>query len=139
MNALRGRWENFFSSEQVCVVRLETPSDIIHKLVYVATNPIKAGLVVRVDEWPGATGYRALMTGHPMRATRPRHFFSNEGTMPDEVTLHCAIPPELADREQVLAHVRAGVTAVEEREARKRAASGRSVLGRYANPVLMAA
>ena len=132
MNALRGRWENFFSSEQVCVVRLETPSDMIDKLVYVATNPIEAGLVARFDEWPGATGYRALMTGHPMRATRPRHFFSDEGTMPEEVTLHCTIPPERSDRDQVLAQVRAGVAAVEEREARKRAETGRSVLGRFA-------
>ncbi|MDB4958919.1 MAG: hypothetical protein JWO36_6488 [Myxococcales bacterium] len=44
MNALRGRWENFFSSEQVCVVRLETPEDLIDKLVYIATNPVKDGL-----------------------------------------------------------------------------------------------
>ena len=33
MNALRGRWENFFSSEQVCVVRLESREDVIDKLV----------------------------------------------------------------------------------------------------------
>ena len=44
MNALRGRWENFFSSEQVCVVRLETREDMIDKLVYIATNPVKMGL-----------------------------------------------------------------------------------------------
>ncbi len=47
MNALRGRWENFFSSEQVCVVRLETREDLIEKLVYIATNPVKDGLVER--------------------------------------------------------------------------------------------
>jgi len=39
MNALRGRWENFFSSEQVNVVRLETRDAMIEKLVYIATNP----------------------------------------------------------------------------------------------------
>ena len=132
MNALRGRWENFFASEQVCVVRLETQNDIIDKLVYVATNPVKDGLVARVDEWPGATGYRALMTGQPMRATRPGHYFSEEGTMPEQVTLRLAVPPELGDAEQILTQVRAQVTAVEEAEARKRAETGRTVLGRFA-------
>jgi biotin-(acetyl-CoA carboxylase) ligase len=48
-NALRGRWENFWSSEQVCVVRLVGREDVIAKLVYTATNPVKDGLVDRVD------------------------------------------------------------------------------------------
>src|SRR5262245_43907358 len=109
MNALRGRWENFFSSEQVCVVRLESRDDLIDKLVYVATNPIKDGLVERVDEWPGSSGFRALMSGEPMRAKRPEHFFSDSGTMPEEVTLQLTIPSELGDREGILAEVRARV------------------------------
>lgn len=132
MNALRGRWENFFSSEQVCVVRLEMREDVIDKLVYIATNPVKDGLVERVDEWPGASGYRALMSGRPLRAKRPKHFFAEDGTMPDEVTLHLTIPPELGDRDEILAEVRARVAAVEKDEARRRAETGRRVLGRYA-------
>ena len=132
MNALRGRWENFFSSEQVCVVRLETREDLINKLVYIATNPVKDGLVERVDDWPGASGYRALLSGTPLRAKRPKHFFAEGGTMPEEVTLHLTIPPELGDRDEILAEVRARVAAFEEQVARERAASGRKVLGRYA-------
>jgi putative transposase len=112
MNAMRGRWENFFSSEQVCVVRLETRDDVIDKLVYIASNPVKDGLVERVDEWPGASGYRALLSGEPLRATRPHHFFAEDGSMPDEVTLHLTIPAELGDRDEILAEVRARVTAV---------------------------
>ena len=38
-NAYRGRWENFWSSEQVCVVRLVDAADVMRKLVYAATNP----------------------------------------------------------------------------------------------------
>src|SRR4029078_10469372 len=72
MNAMLGRWENFFSSEQVNVVRLETREALIDKLGYIATNPVKDGLVESVDQWPGASGYRALMTGQPLRATRPK-------------------------------------------------------------------
>src|SRR5262245_22159245 len=130
MNALRGRWENFFSSEQVCVVRLGNREDLIDKLVYVATNPVKDGLVERVDDWPGASGYRALLRGEPMRATRPRHFFAEDGTMPEEVTLHLTIPPELGDREEILAEVEARVAVIETEEARKRAETGRRALGR---------
>ena len=132
MNALRGRWENFFSSEQVCVVRLETREDLINKLVYVATNPVKDGLVERVDDWPGSSGYRALLSGEPLRATRPKHFFADDGTMPDEVTLHLKIPPELGDQAEILAEVQARVAAFEEEAARERARTGKRVLGRYA-------
>ncbi len=132
MNAMRGRWENFFSSEQVCVVQLATRADVIKKLVYIATNPVKSGLVERVRDWPGASGYHALMSGQPLRATRPKHFFAEDGTMPKEVTLHLTIPPELGDRDEILAEVRAGVAAVEQECARRRAETGQRVLGRYA-------
>ncbi len=132
MNALRGRWENFFSSEQVNVVRLVTTEDLINKLVYIATNPVKAGLVERVEDWPGASGYRALMSGKSIRATRPKHFFAKRGTMPETVTLKLAIPPELGDREEILAEIRARVASIELDEARKRRATGRKVVGRYA-------
>ena len=132
MNALRGRWENFFSSEQVCVVRLETREDLINKLVYIAINPVKDKLVARVDDWPGSSGYRALLSGEPLRATRPKHFFAEDSTMPEEVTLHLTIPAELGDRDEILSEVRARVAAFEEESARERARTGGRVLGRYA-------
>jgi hypothetical protein len=132
MNARWGRWENFFSSEQVNVVRLETREALIDKLVYIATNPVKDGLVERVDDWPGSSGYRALLSGEPLHATRPTRFFAKDGTMPAEVTLHLTIPPELGDRNEILAEVQARVSAVEELEASNRAKSGKRVLGRYA-------
>jgi hypothetical protein len=132
MNALRGRWENFFSSEQVCVVRLETFEALIDKLVYIATNPVKDDLVERVADWPGAIGHAWLMSGQPLRATRPKHFFAADGTMPAEVTLELTVPPELGDRETILAEVRARVAAVEATEALRRARSNQRVLGRYA-------
>jgi hypothetical protein len=136
MNALRGRWENFFSSEQPSVVRLETREALIRKLVYIATNPVKDGLVACVDDWPGSSGYRALLSGEPLRATRPEHFFAEDGVMPVEVFLHVTIPPELApepgDRESILAELQVRVAAVEEEEAAKRVRTGKRVLGRYA-------
>lgn len=132
MNALRGRWENFFSSEQVCVVRLDSREAILDKLVYIITNPVKDGLVARVDEWPGASGYQALLDGTPIKATRPTHFFAEDGTMPTEVELTLTLPPEVGDRATFLAELQARVTAVEEEQARIRTKTGRRPLGRYA-------
>ncbi|HSN30761.1 MAG TPA: hypothetical protein VLT45_30950 [Kofleriaceae bacterium] len=132
VNALRGRWENVFASEQTSVVRLETQDALIDKLVYIATNPVKDGLVDRVDDWPGASGHRALVEGRKLHAWRPRHFFASDGDMPEEISLDVAIPPELGDRDAIIEAVRARVTAVELDESRKRAAAGTKTVGRYA-------
>jgi hypothetical protein len=37
-NALRGRWENMWSSKQPCVVEAMSAEDLLDKLVYIATN-----------------------------------------------------------------------------------------------------
>jgi len=79
MNALRGRWENFWSSEQVCVVKLVGREAVMDKLVYTATNPVQDHLVDRAHHWPGINGLPALLAGRCLRATRPRHFFRPEG------------------------------------------------------------
>jgi putative transposase len=131
VNSLRGRWENVFASEQTSAVRLETQDALVEKLVYIATNPVKDGLVARVDDWPGASGYRALLDGTPLRAHRPRHFFAADGDMPEEVSLEVRIPPELGDHDAIVEAVRTRVAAFELEEARKRAAAGTKVLGRY--------
>lgn len=132
VNVIRGRSENFFSSTQTDVVQIETMQDLIDRLVYVATNPVKAGLVARVEDWPGASGLRSLLTGEPLRATRPKYFFSEDGTMPAEVTLYMTWPPELRDREEVLAEVEARVAQFERQKAAELKRENRRVLGRHA-------
>ena len=44
-NALRGRWENFWSSEQTSVVELLEAEDVLNEMVYTLANPVKAALV----------------------------------------------------------------------------------------------
>ena len=112
-NALRGRWENLWSSEQVCVVRLVDPADVMRKLVYAATNPVKDRLVERVHHWPGVNGLAALLAQRPLHATRPRHFFRRDGAMPAAVTLQLVLPPELGDPAQFRDELRHQVAAVE--------------------------
>jgi hypothetical protein len=132
LNARWGRWENFFATTQTNVLHLEQREDLIRKLVYTFTNPVKDGLVERVMDWPGANGYEALITGKPLRATRPKHFFAEDSTLPDEIELHLRIPPELGDHDEIVAEVKRRVEEFEASEAARRAETGQRVLGRNA-------
>jgi hypothetical protein len=131
-NALRGRWENFWAAGQTSVVRLVDPNDVLAKLVYVATNPVKDDLVERVHHWPGINGFRALISGKTLRAKRPRHFFREDGPMPDVVEAKLVIPPELGDADAFLAELVRRVAEFEESAKVQRHAANRSVLGRRA-------
>jgi REP element-mobilizing transposase RayT len=131
-NALRGRWENFWSSEQTCVVKLVDREAVLDKLVYTATNPVLDQLVERVHHWPGINGLTALLNRRPLRATRPLHFFRPDGEMPDALEMTPTIPPKLGPAAEVLLELRDRVQVVEaERAAERRRTSGR-VLGRRA-------
>jgi putative transposase len=129
-NALRGRWENFWSAEEPCITRLVDRAAVIDKLVYVAANPVRDRLVERVHHWPGVNTYSNLLSGRCVRARRPRHFFRDTGPMPAEVTLRLTIPRELGPAEDVIAEVRAGVEAIEGQCADERRRTGARVLGR---------
>ncbi|MCX5742503.1 MAG: hypothetical protein NT062_08410 [Proteobacteria bacterium] len=129
-NALHGRWENLWSSEPPCLLHLVDTAAVIDKLIYVATNPVKDGLVERVHHWPGINAVGALLSGRPLRARCPRHFFREKGPMPGEVSLVLTIPAELGDRDEVLGALRAGIAAVESHHVQQRLSTGRRVLGR---------
>jgi hypothetical protein len=131
-NALRGRWENFWSSEQTCVVRLIDREAVMDKLVYAATNPVLDHLVERAHHWPGVNGLSALLSHRRVRATRPLHFFRRDGLMPPALELGLAIPPELGPAADVQAELRQRVRAVEAEHAIARQRTGRRVLGRRA-------
>ncbi len=130
MNSLRGRCENFWSSDAPCVVELVDPADVMDKLVYAATNPVAGLLVERVHHWPGVNGLGALLAVRTLTVKRPRHFFRADGTLPEEVTLTLTIPPELGDAAVVRRELRERVAAVEEAMAAERRRTGARVLGR---------
>jgi putative transposase len=131
-NALRGRWENFWSSEQTSVVRLVDPSDILDKMVYALTNPVKDMLVDRAHHWPGASSLGVLRLGKPLVASRPRHFFRDNGGMPDVVSLSVCQPSAFKDlsAQAFAAMVEARIRAVEEASAAERHRTGAQILGR---------
>lgn len=132
MNARWGRWENLWAAEEVCLTRLLTRDAVIDKLIYTASNPVKDLLVDKVIQWPGANGYRNWISGEPLRAVRPTHFFREDGGMPQTVELPLTIPRELGDRDAVIAKVKAGVEAVERTVRAARLESGKRVFGRKA-------
>lgn len=86
-NVLRGRWENFWANEQTSVVQLVDESDVLDKMIYALTNPVKDQLVEKAIDWPGASSLLALLTGKEITAYRPKHFFRKDGSMPEKVTL----------------------------------------------------
>ncbi|MBX3158868.1 MAG: hypothetical protein KF773_23080 [Deltaproteobacteria bacterium] len=129
-NALRGRWENMWSSEETCVVEVVTLEDLLDKLVYVATNPVKDDLVEKVHHWPGPNFIQALMTGTAMKARRPAHFFRRNGPMPPEVELVLKLPDHLEGRAEFLSRLRQRITAVEEECTRERQRRCRRIVGR---------
>lgn len=132
MNVKLGRRENFFSSDPLSLVRLEERGDVIEEAFYVATNAVKHGLVAHWRDWPGARGFDALLSGEPIRATRPTFFFAEEGNMPREVTLQLAIPDELGDRTTLMTELCRRCTVYEREAAEQRTAEARTVVGREA-------
>jgi hypothetical protein len=131
-NALRGRWENFWASEQTSVVRLVDPDDMLDKMVYALANPVKDHLVAHVSAWPGVSSLTAVIRGDALHAERPRHFFRNDGDMPERVTLRFARLPgfEELSNEEFAALVGERIAAVEESAAAQRARAGVRPLGR---------
>jgi putative transposase len=131
-NVLRGRCENFWSSEQASVVMLVDREDVVSKLVYTATNPVNDHLVERVHHWPGVNGLHALLNGRCLRAKRPGHFFRTTGAMPESVEMRFVVPPELGTEDDVRAEVARRVAEVEAAMARERERTGQRVCGRRA-------
>lgn len=134
MNSLRGRWENFWASEQTSVLRLVDPADVLDKMVYALTNPVKDNLVATVTEWPGISAFNAILSGGSITAERPAHFFREDGPMPATVTLTFDRPPEFEgmSHEEFAGMVRTRVSAAETEADAKRRATGARVLGRQA-------
>lgn len=132
MNCLRGRWENFWSSEQTSVLRLVDREDVLDKMVYALANPVKDNLVAAVKDWPGTNSFDAMVTGRAITAKRPGHFFREDGSMPETITLSISRPVEFAEMEAdaYRALLTSRVEAAEAAAADKRHASSIGIFGR---------
>jgi hypothetical protein len=131
-NALRGRWENFWSAEQTSVVRLVDPEDVVRKMVYALTNPVLSDLVERAGEWPGVSSLASQLRDEPVHAARPKRFFREDGVMPESATLRFARPAgfEHLSQQEWAARLRTEVEKVEREAAERRALHKIRVMGR---------
>jgi len=91
LNCVWQRSENLWASKPYSAQRLETLDDVVDKMVYTLTNPVKAFLVSRAERWPGATS-RAQAFERSLAITRPPLFFRNPGPMPERVALNLVVP-----------------------------------------------
>ena len=131
-NALRGRWENFWASEPTSVVELAGTEDILAKMTYALTNPVKDGLIDRADQWPGASSLSAHENDRPLAAHRPSRFFRKDGAMPERVTIKVQRPPgfEHLSPAEWYATLGERIRSVEATARAARQAEGRRILGR---------
>src|SRR5262245_21742363 len=131
-NCLRGRWENFWASEQTSVVELVDLDDVIDKIAYALANPVKDHLVEKAHHWPGASALAALRHDRVVEAARPRHLFREEGEMPDSAALTLCMPPGLdaTDVEQFISAIESKIADIELAAADERRADGTRILGR---------
>jgi hypothetical protein len=129
INLIRGRSENMWSSAEPSRVELVEASDVMDKLVYIATNPVKDHLVDTVAHWPGPKTVAAFLERRTLKATRPR-FFADDGDMPEEVEIELHVPEELGDPDVALAELARRIKAVEAEKAAERARSDRKIVGR---------
>ncbi len=101
MNAHWGRFENFFASDSPSDVELATPAEVLDRMVYTLTNPVKDRLVRRGTDWQGLTTY-GLRFGAKLVFQRPKAFFDDAGGLPEQVVIEVSRPdilPELSDEE----------------------------------------
>ena len=91
LNCVWDRWENFWSPPPYSAVRLETSDDVVDKIIYTLTNPVKSLLVSDSGRWPGVTS-RTKAYGLPQIFRRPKIFFKKNGVMPPESSLTLTVP-----------------------------------------------
>jgi len=93
INAHLDRRENLFAgADTYSRVELATPDDVLAKMVYVITNPVTAGLVPSWAKWPGAISGPRAHEGAGKVIERPKHFFREDGPLPNEATLRVSKP-----------------------------------------------
>lgn len=96
LNARQGESDKVWSGSGYASVIPRAPQDLLRKVVYGLSNPANAGLVNRVEDYPGV-----LITpdqiGKTLTVERPEFFFSPDGSMPPTVTLRFEVPPEFED------------------------------------------
>ena len=94
--AHRGWDESVWNKSQTGVVDLETSGGALKELAYVICNPIEAGMVESIEEYPGAVTRPEQIGRVAFTLKRPAiGYFANEEKWPKTATLRYEIPAVL--------------------------------------------
>jgi len=104
---------------------------ILDKIVYLACNPVAAGLVAKAEHWPGLMAYQA---GKTLEADRPEVFFRKDGDMNQSASITLTAPPlsEWANQQNYNETIETLVTNEETKIQGESAKLGRSFMGKAA-------
>jgi REP element-mobilizing transposase RayT len=128
-NALYGRWDYFWTAGSYSAVVLITPQDVFEKMTYVLSNPVEAALVRSARDWPGLWSAPERIGGKAVLLRRPKHFFREDGPMPETASLELTCPPGFESAEALNGALASGLKTREEEVAARLRAEGRSFLG----------
>lgn len=133
-NALFGRWESMWSSQQTSAVELMGTDDVFAKMVYALVNPVAGHIVEKVHDWPGVNSLAATLAGNDLTATRPKKFFRPDGEMPDRIALPLALLPAWKDESwpEFIDSLNKSVADAEQQAAYHREKAISTVIGRSA-------
>jgi len=129
INAALGRTETFWAPGAYSAVALITPGDMVAKSVYVLANPVAAGLVRKARKWPGLWSSPTSIAAGPLEFQRPRHFFREDGGMPERVDLSLVAPAAFDDPAVFRERLGMELDQAEEKARDEAAETGRSFLG----------
>lgn len=97
MNALRGRFDAFWSADGPCDVELVDDEDVIDRMAYTLANPVTAGLVRHATRWPGFTT-AGVEFGSLMEFHRPKVYFDpSNPELPERVHVLVERPAVMLD------------------------------------------
>ncbi len=129
LNADLGKWEYFWAAGSYSAVALQTPKDVLDKMVYVLANPVAAGLVRRGAEWPGLWSAPSSIGAEAREVKRPKHYFRKKGMTPESAPLQLVCPAGLGSVKELRRRLDKALAQREDQAARDLAETGRSFRG----------
>ena len=110
---------------------IDYAEDVLERMVYAVTNPVKANLVKTYRDWPGICSLNWRI-GETISVRRPKGFFKEDGPTPPEITFRFDKPfgYEALSNREFDELFREEVQKTERQLNRKRREAGRRVFGR---------
>jgi ribosomal protein S4 len=130
------RLDGFLAKWQAAASAAAARRAIASGIVQVGGRAAKKGTHLRAGDTVGVTTFQATISGGPINATRPKHFFRDDGSMPEVVSLDIARPHGFQDlgQSEWASLVTERVRAKEADHRQRRADKGITVLGFGAKP-----